>query len=225
MPTGETPQFQGIVGFPEAIVSAGTRGCGGPPSKDNALRSAPSMTMKPPDLAAQEDEPDEEAEAAREKLAKGPVYMTPFGHQRLVTELEALGIERSKVVATVSDAAAEGDRSENAEYIYGKRRLRQIDGRMRFLRKIIEAAVLVDPAIDRGDKIYFGATVSLRYRSSATSLTYQLVGEHETDAETHKISFRSPLGAALLKKEAGDVVSVDTPSGKRTLEVVEVRYL
>lgn len=176
----------------------------------------------PDPQALLEDEPDEEAEAARDKLAKGPVYMTPAGHQKLVIELEALGIERSKVVSTVSDAAAEGDRSENAEYIYGKRRLRQIDGRMRFLRKIIEAAVLVDPAIDRGDKIYFGATVSLR--DGATSFTYQLVGEHETDAETHKISFRSPLGAALLKKEAGDVVTVDTPSGKRTLEVVEVRY-
>lgn len=170
-----------------------------------------------------EDEIDEEAEAARAKLAKGPLYMTPLGHQKLVAELEALGAERTKVVATVSDAAAEGDRSENAEYIYGKRRLRQIDGRMRFLRKIIEAAVLVDPRIDRGDTVYFGATVTVEEPGGA-QLTYQLVGEHETDAATNKISFRSPLGAALLKKEPGDVVTIDTPSGKRTLTLREVTY-
>lgn len=168
----------------------------------------------------------EDAEEARTKLAKGPLYMTPRGHQILVNELATLGAERAKVVQTVSDAAAEGDRSENAEYIYGKRRLRQIDGRMRRVRKIIEAAVLIDPALDRGDRIFFGATVLLEsvVLEGPEQVTYQLVGEHETDAALHRISFQSPLGVALLKKEADDVVQVETPSGRRSYTVIEVRY-
>jgi transcription elongation factor GreB len=175
------------------------------------------MTPDDPD-----DELDDEALAAREALQRGPLYMTPEGHQRLQTDLEALGVERAKVVQSVSDAAAEGDRSENAEYIYGKRRLRQIDARMRHLRKIVEAAVLVDPRIDRGDRIFFGAWVTLR--EDGVETTYQLVGDHETDAATNRISYRSPLGAALLKKEEGDAIVVDTPSGKRRAEIVGVRY-
>jgi transcription elongation factor GreB len=184
-------------------------------------------------MRAPEDDDEaalEEAEEARQKLAKGPLYMTPRGHQILVDELAALGAERAKVVQTVSDAAAEGDRSENAEYIYGKRRLRQIDGRMRRVRKIVEAAVLIDPALDRGDRIFFGATVVLSgtglsgTEDDGEQVTYQLVGEHETDAALRRISFQSPLGIALLKKEADDVVHVETPSGRRTYTVISVRY-
>jgi transcription elongation factor GreB len=160
---------------------------------------------------------------AEEARPKGPSYMTPSGHARLVAELEALGVERARVVSAVTDAAAEGDRSENAEYIYGKRRLRQIDSRMRFLRKVVESVVLVDPSIDRGDRVYFGATVVLE-GATGERVVHQLVGEHETDAETGKISYRSPLGAALLRKEAGDDVTVETPGGRRTLRVAEVRY-
>src|SRR5436190_15726025 len=121
------------------------------------------------------DEDDEREEEAAKP--KGPMYMTPAGWKVLKDELEHLGtVERPKVCQGVADAAAEGDRSENAEYIYGKRRLRQIDSRMRFLRKIVENAVLVDPAIDRGDKVYFGATVVLEADGERT--TYQLVGAH-----------------------------------------------
>lgn len=151
------------------------------------------------------------------------MYMTPAGWKVLKDELEHLGtVERPKVCQGVADAAAEGDRSENAEYIYGKRRLRQIDSRMRFLRKIVEHAVLVDPAIDRGDKIFFGATVVLE--SDAERVTYQLVGQHETDAEQGKISYLSPIGAALLRKSVDDEVTVDTPRGKRRFTVVDVIY-
>ena len=152
-----------------------------------------------------------------------PQYMTPDGHRALVGELARLGEERSRVVQGVADAAAEGDRSENAEYIYGKKRLREIDRRMRFLKKILDAAVVVDPAVDRGDKVYFGATVVLE-DADGTTLEYQLVGEHETDAARGRISYRSPVGAALMRKSVDDEVKVETPSGERRLTIVDVRY-
>src|SRR6478609_5443227 len=122
-------------------------------------------------MAPEDDDDDDEREEEAPK-PKGPLYMTPAGWGVLKNELEHLGtVERPKVCQGVADAAAEGDRSENAEYIYGKRKLRQIDSRMRFLRKIVENAVLVDPAIDRGDTIYFGATVVLE--ADGEKLTYQ----------------------------------------------------
>ncbi len=175
-------------------------------------------------MTEREDLADEaEARAEEEKKAKGPLYMTPLGWKKLKDELEHLGtVERPKVCQGVADAAAEGDRSENAEYIYGKRKLRQIDSRMRFLRKIVENAVLVDPAIDRGDRVFFGATVVLA--GEGETLEVQLVGEHETDAELGKISYRSPIGAALLRKETDDEVIVSTPRGKRRFTITDVRY-
>jgi transcription elongation factor GreB len=168
---------------------------------------------------AMSDEDDDE-----EARPKGPTYMTPEGFEKLRVEHEHLGtVERPRVVQGVADAAAEGDRSENAEYIYGKKRLREIDRRMRFLRKILEAAVVVDPAVDRGDTVYFGATVVLE-DADGTRHTYQLVGEHETDAERGRISYRSPIGAALLRRSVDDEVAVDTPRGRRRLAIVEVLY-
>ncbi|AKF08188.1 transcription elongation factor GreB [Sandaracinus amylolyticus] len=159
-----------------------------------------------------------------EKKPAGPVYTTPEGFARLKNEYEHLGgVERPRVVQGVSDAAAEGDRSENAEYIYGKKRLREIDRRMRFLRKILEAVMVVDPAVDRGDTVFFGATVVLEDDAGET-FTYQLVGEHETDAQRGRISYRSPIGAALLRKSVDDEVVVDTPRGRRKLTIVEVIY-
>jgi transcription elongation factor GreB len=159
-----------------------------------------------------------------ERPAAGPTYMTPEGFARLEREHEHLGtVERPRVVQGVADAAAEGDRSENAEYIYGKKRLREIDRRMRFLRKILEASVVVDPKIDRGDTVFFGATVLLE-GEGGEAFTYQLVGEHETDAANGRISYRSPIGAALLKKSVDDEVVVETPKGRRRLTIVEVRY-
>jgi transcription elongation factor GreB len=172
-------------------------------------------------MAPEDDDDDEREEEAPKP--KGPLYMTPAGWRVLKDELEHLGtVERPKVCQGVADAAAEGDRSENAEYIYGKRKLRQIDSRMRFLRKIVENAVLVDPAIDRGETIYFGATVVLE--AEGEKLTYQLVGAHETDAERGKISYQSPIGAALLRRTIDDEVSVDTPRGKRRFAIVDVLY-
>jgi len=150
--------------------------------------------------------------------------MTPTGYEALVTELGELGKERTRVVQGVADAAAEGDRSENAEYIYGKKRLRAIDKKMRFLAKAIDAAVVVDPSEDRGDKIFFGATVVLEDLDDGETATYQLVGEHETDAKAGRISYRSPVGRALMGKHLDDEVIVRTPGGTRELLVVEVRY-
>jgi transcription elongation factor GreB len=170
------------------------------------------------------DEEDREAAEAEAKKPKGPLYMTPAGWTKLKDELEHLGtVERPKVCQGVADAAAEGDRSENAEYIYGKRKLRQIDSRMRFLRKIVENAVLVDPAIDRGDTVFFGATVVLE-SEDGDRLEYQLVGEHETDAESGKISYRSPIGAGLLRKSVDDAITVVTPRGRRQFTIASVRY-
>jgi len=150
--------------------------------------------------------------------------MTPTGYEALVTELGELGKERTRVVQGVADAAAEGDRSENAEYIYGKKRLRAIDKKMRFLAQAIDAAIVVDPSEDRGDKIFFGATVVLEDLDDGETATYQLVGEHETDAKAGRISYRSPVGRALMGKHLDDEVIVRTPGGTRELLVVEVRY-
>ncbi|MCS6856617.1 MAG: transcription elongation factor GreB [Sandaracinaceae bacterium] len=166
-----------------------------------------------------EDEEEEEEQGPR-----GPSYITPAGRRRLELELERLGEERARVVQTTAAAAAEGDRSENAEYIYGKRRLRQIDSRMRFLRKIIEQSVVIDPSIDRGDRIYFGATVTLLDEEGNESV-YAIVGEHETDAERGRISYRSPLGAALLGKQVDDEITVHTPKGVKRYTVLAVKYV
>lgn len=150
-------------------------------------------------------------------------HMTPDGHRDLIAEYGRLGEERTRVVKAVADAAAEGDRSENAEYIYGKRRMREIDKKMRILKQALDAAVVVDPKADRGDRVFFGATVVLADDDGAT-VTYQLVGEHETDAAAGKISYRSPVGAALMRKHLDDEVRVKTPGGLRTLVVVEIQY-
>jgi transcription elongation factor GreB len=153
-----------------------------------------------------------------------PNYITPEGARRLDEELIRLRtVERPKTVREVADAAAQGDRSENAEYIYGKKRLREIDRRLNFLAKRLDKAVLVDPREQRGDKAFFGATVEVEDESGARR-TYVLVGEDETDSATGRISWRSPVGRALLGKRAGEVVVVNRPAGAVELEVVSVRY-
>lgn len=155
-----------------------------------------------------------------------PNYITPPGYKRLVDEIVHLRyIARPKIVQEVSDAAAQGDRSENAEYIYGKRKLREIDRRMRFLGKRIDAAVVVDPAErrDAQGKVFFGATVTLE-DDDGNEQELQLVGEDEIDAAHMRISWRSPVGSALLGKREGDDVRVVTPSGTKSFTVVEIRY-
>jgi transcription elongation factor GreB len=152
-------------------------------------------------------------------------YITPRGFRRLKREQQTLRhVERPKIVEEVSVAAAMGDRSENAEYIYGKRRLRQIDGRLRWLDKRIEAAEIVEPATDRGERIFFGATVCLRY-PDGQERKVNLVGKDEIEPGKGRISWRAPLGRALMRKEEGDVFSFTRPDGRIELEILEVEYL
>lgn len=153
-----------------------------------------------------------------------PNYITPDGARRLSEELGQLrSIERPKVVMEVQDAAAQGDRSENAEYIYGKRRLREIDRRMRFLARRLENAVVVDPKTKRGNKVFFGATVEVE-DEDGVSVRYVIVGEDESNGAAGRISWRSPVGRALLGKTIGDVITVHRPAGEIELEIVAVRY-
>jgi transcription elongation factor GreB len=152
-------------------------------------------------------------------------YMTRRGHGLLKSELEHLvRTERPALVQVVSWAAKNGDRSENGDYIYGKKRLREIDRRIRFLMKRLESAVLVDPAEQENtDRVFFGATVTVCDAEGCES-TYQIVGIDEADAGKGLISWISPLARALLKAREGDTVRFHSPSGPRELEVVEIRY-
>jgi transcription elongation factor GreB len=158
----------------------------------------------------------------------GKNYITPGGLQRLKEENHfLLTRERPAVTEVVAWAASNGDRSENADYQYGKRRLRQIDGRIRFLTKRIEAAEVVDPETPRAGqaatRAFFGATV--RYENAAgTERTVSIVGTDEVDLTRNHISFVSPLGRALLKSAPGDDVVLQTPGGTEHLTVLEVRY-
>lgn len=155
----------------------------------------------------------------------GVNYITPRGYARLERELDELEhVERPKIVEIVAWAASLGDRSENADYIFGKKRLRQIDRRRRWLAKRLEAAQVVDPSEDRGDRVYFGATVTVGY-PDGRERTVQLVGEDEIDPARGEISWRSPLGRALMRREQGDLVTLRHAGEVTELEVVEVDYL
>jgi len=153
-----------------------------------------------------------------------PNYITPGGAQKLTDELNQLiKVERPKTVDEVATAAAHGDRSENAEYKYGKLRLRDIDRRIRFLQKRLDLVVLVEPSERRGDAVFFGATVEVE-DEEGTRRRYQLVGEDETEPKEGRISWRSPLGRSLLKRKVGDVVTVKRPAGEVELEILNVAY-
>ncbi len=152
-------------------------------------------------------------------------YITPGGYRRLVDELTQLAtVERPKVVREVADAAAEGDRSENAASIYGKRRLREIDRRMGFLTRRLKIVHVVHPEGQRKDRVFFGATVELEDDASGDSLTYQIVGVDEVDVPAGRISWQSPVGRALLGKKVDDTVKVVWHAGKRSLTIVDIRY-
>lgn len=153
-----------------------------------------------------------------------PNYITPAGFKKLVDEQEhLLTVERPKIVDEVATAAAHGDRSENAEYIYGKRKLRQIDSRLQFLNKRLEHCQVVDPRQQKGQTVLFGATVTVE-DEDGEARTYQIVGVDEVDAKAGKISWQSPLGKALLRKKVGDAVVVQKPSGEEELTVLEVAW-
>lgn len=151
--------------------------------------------------------------------------ITPAGFAKLQAELTQLWEgERPEVVRTVHWAASNGDRSENGDYIYGKKRLRQIDGRVRYLRKRLESLKVVDPCFQvERDRVHFGATV--RYeRENGAEQTVTIIGSDETEPSAGRISVDSPIGRALMGKRVGDLVSVVTPGGEDELEVLSVAY-
>ena len=153
-----------------------------------------------------------------------PNYVTPEGAKKLQHELaDLLSKERPKVVQDVADAAAQGDRSENAEYIYGKRKLREIDRRIQWLTRRLESAMVVQQRTDGIDTAYFGAFVEIE-DGRGTRTTYRIVGEDEIDLEKAHISWRSPLGRSLLKKRSGDTILLRRPSGEIELTIVSIRY-
>lgn len=153
-------------------------------------------------------------------------YITRVGAERLHQELlHLLNEERPKVTAEVSAAAAQGDRSENAEYIYGKKRLREIDRRIRFLQGLLDRCIVVVPSEQRNSsRIYFGATVTLEDEEENQS-RYQIVGPDETDTKGGRISIESPIGQALLGKRIRETVIVRRPKGKIELTILRIEYL
>lgn len=153
-------------------------------------------------------------------------YMTPRGHRRMREEFEHLvKVERPNIVQVVSWAAGNGDRSENGDYIYGKKRLREIDKRIRFLSKRLDSAVMIDPAHQSGqEQVFFGATVTI-CDSDGAEASYQIVGIDEADASAGRISWISPLARALMKAREGDLVRFVSPAGPREIEILEVRYI
>lgn len=159
-------------------------------------------------------------------MAEQKNYITPAGYARLKAEFDQLyRTERPKVVSDVSWAASNGDRSENADYIYGKRRLRQIDSRLRFLMKRMDNAVVVDPKDQQGlEKVFFGAWVTLYSITKDEEHTYRIVGQDELDPSKGYISWISPLARALMGKQPGASLRVETPGGEEEFEVLEVNY-
>jgi transcription elongation factor GreB len=153
-----------------------------------------------------------------------PNYITPEGAKRLQTELGDLrSRQRPAVVRDVADAAAQGDRSENAEYIYGKKKLREIDRRMHWLTKRLESATVVSPRADGLAVVFFGAYVEIE-DEEGERITYRIVGEDEIDLDKLHISWRSPLGRALLKRREGDAVVFRRPNGEVEVTVVSIHY-
>ena len=153
-------------------------------------------------------------------------YITPQGHAAIEAEFhELLKVERPALVKVVSWAAGNGDRSENGDYIYGKRRLRQIDSRLRFLMQRMDLAVIVDPATQQGlEKVFFGAWVTLYSLKNEAEQTYRIVGKDELEPSLGYISWVSPLARAILGKQVGDIVKVTTPAGEEQYEIIEVQY-
>jgi len=154
-------------------------------------------------------------------------YMTPQGYARLKAELTKLLVnERPELVKTIAWAASNGDRSENGDYIYGKKRLREIDRRIHYLNKRLDSAEVVDP-VRRGvsDQIYFGATVTYAYvRGGRDERTVTIVGVDEVDVKRGQVSWLSPIARVLLKRRSGDVVILATPSGEAEIEIIGVQY-
>ncbi|MBU3725154.1 MAG: transcription elongation factor GreB [Burkholderiaceae bacterium] len=173
-----------------------------------------------------DDQDDDDQELATTGLPAGtPNYLTPSGYAALNAELNhLLKVERPKTVEIVSWAASNGDRSENGDYIYGKRRLREIDRRLRFLTKRLSIAQVVDPAAQLGnDQVFFGALVTIEDEQGEEQ-TYRIVGVDETHLGLHHISWVSPMARALIKTREGDSVTFHSPAGPREITVIRVSY-
>jgi len=175
-----------------------------------------------------ESDAEDDGEPAEEAVALPPGtknYMTPAGFDALRAEFRnLLHVERPKIVEVVSWAAGNGDRSENGDYIYGKKRLREIDRRVRFLSKRLEIAEVVDPKRRTNvDQVFFGATVTYAHEDG-TENTLTIVGIDEADVDRGQVSWISPIARALLKARVGDMVEIRTPAGREAIEVVAIRY-
>ncbi len=177
-----------------------------------------AFTKEEDDSAESEKEPTEVA------LPGGKNYITPEGFERLRAEVkQILHVDRPALVQTVSWAASNGDRSENGDYIYGKKRLRELDRRVRFLNKRLDAAVVVDPKTQKSDRVLFGATVTVRDEADRERKV-TLVGIDETDVKNGRVSWISPIGTALLNGTVGDVVTLRTPKGNEELEILKIQW-
>lgn len=172
-----------------------------------------------------EHDDDADTPAGPELPSGAKNYITPGGYARLRTELLALiDEERPKVVEVVHWAASNGDRSENGDYLYGKKRLREIDRRIRFLTRRLEIAEVADPALHHGsDQVFFGATVTYA-NASGEERTVTIKGVDEVDHLAGEVSWVAPVARALLKARVGDEVTLQTPGGREVLEVLAVRY-
>ena len=175
------------------------------------------------DAAPDDDEDDGPSLPALPKGSRN--YMTPAGYARLRAEfMQLLDVERPKIVETVSWAAKNGDRSENGDYLYGKKRLREIDRRLRFLTKRLDIAEVVDPSAHHGsDQVFFGATVTYA-NAKGEERTITIMGIDEADSLAGEVSWVSPIARTLLKAREGDELQLVTPVGVETIEVVEVSY-
>lgn len=172
-----------------------------------------------------ESDDDNEPEKPELPSVNDKNYVTPFGLTQLQDEFKQLMyVERPKIVETVRWAAGNGDRSENGDYIYGKKRLREIDRRVRYLTKRIDNAIVVDPNLQKNlTKVFFGATVTYSQGRSKKT-TVKIVGIDEANLNEGKISWISPLAKALLKSEVGDIVKIHTPEGDMSVEVLKIEY-
>lgn len=180
-----------------------------------------AFTKEPDNL----DELDDDEPERPQPATGGKNYITPQGFKRLQDELNnLLHKERPAVTEVVAWAASNGDRSENADYKYGKQKLREIDRRIRFLTKRIDSAEIVDPTKNKSEQVFFGATVTIRDEDDSLK-TYSIVGVDEIDIDKGRISWVSPIASALLKATVGDWVTFRTPKGVREVEVVEVKYV
>lgn len=173
--------------------------------------------------AVQDADADEDVGGELPRESKN--YLTPSGYRTMLDELEYLWrTERPKVVEVVSWAAGNGDRSENGDYLYGKRRLREIDRRIRFLRKRLDHSEVVEPSRQKNrSRIYFGATVTY-VEDDGSEQTVAIVGVDEADLEKGKVSWVSPVARALMKAGVGDVIVIISPAGRREVEILDIRY-